>query len=334
MRKLSDILVCPICKSPLTWGKYDVSCKHCGAPFPVIENVPVFVDNPPSEHPPTRLRENYDEYVAKPILATLDRRCVVLDIGSGNMKLDHPNIVRVERAFGPYVDVVADAVSLPFKDDVADLVLCTGLLEHLDDPFKFAMEAFRVCSRGGYIYAETNFVWPYHGYPHHYFNFSVSGVEKVFSQFRRIRSGVPAHGMPSFALAAIIDTYLALMKPQSRIDLKLVRALKRLKELPLGSLTFGKCFDPESAKILAGVVFFYGMKQTERESVIPTSILEAYYAGQNLQKRFCDPYDLLNPDNIWNALRHVVDLERYYADKQIFGKRGKNSGAISDTILV
>jgi uncharacterized protein YbaR (Trm112 family)/ubiquinone/menaquinone biosynthesis C-methylase UbiE len=334
MRRLQDILACPACKGHLKWENHSARCGNCAIAYPVVEGVPVFVSDASRSHVDTRPRENYDEYVARTILKTLDRSCVVLDVGSGNMKLDHPNIVRMEPTHGPNVDVVADAMNLPFKDGAIDFLHSTAVLEHLSDPFQFGKEAFRVCGLGGYTYAETNFVWPYHGYPEHFFNFSVSGVEKIFAEFRKIRSGVPAHGMPSFSLAVIVDSYVSLFKPQTKTDRELVRALKKLQEFFLRDFTFDKRFDYESAKILAGVVFFYGMKQDQEETIVPQPLLEAYSKSPSLRHKHPNPYDLMTPENVWTELRQTVDLSEYYAGKQAFSKRGEDGGPVSDPILI
>ncbi len=333
MRTLADILVCPNCKSSLTWNSPGVSCQGCHEIFPIIDTVPVFVKNPQVSQPPTVQRENYDAYMVKPVLKTLDRSCVVLDIGSGGMGLNHPNIIRLELSPGPYVDVVADATNLPFKDASVDFLFSTAVLEHLPNPFSFADESFRVCSRGGYCYAETNFVWPYHGYPYHFFNFSVTGIERVFGQFRKIQCGVPSNGYPPFTLAIVVDYFLALFRPQNRSDRKLVETLKKILKFPLRTFKLNDRFDYEAAKTLAAVTYFFGIKQSSNEAIIPTPILSNYLVDTELQKHFPDPYDLIAPENIWTLLRDSVGLEEDYARRVLFGKRGENSGAISDPIL-
>jgi SAM-dependent methyltransferase len=333
LKKLVDILGCPKCNSSMEFKVDDILCRKCGNVYGVVDGVPVFVNEDQDAGPANVFRKNYDEYMIRPILRTLDRGCVVLDVGSGNVKLDHPNIVRIESKLGPNVDVVADAMHLPFLEGAADFIFSTALLEHLDDPFRFADECLRVCRPGGYCYAETNFLWPYHAYPDHFFNFSVSGIRRTFRQFREISSGVPAHGYPPFSLAVIIDHFLDAFKPQSNSDAELVEALKRVQRFPLRNFSLNRGFDSYGARLLAGVVFFYGIRQAKAETIIPAPILGKHHEDSELSRRFPDPYNLLADLNVWNALRHTVDLGAYYENKEIFGKHGINSGPISEPIL-
>lgn len=102
---------------------------------------------------------------------------LVLEIGSG----DNPNArsnVLLDRYLGDdnrerggdlVVDrpfVVADAHHLPFKDGAFSYVICSHILEHMDDPQQFASELGRV-GEAGYIQspseiAERLFHWSFH----------------------------------------------------------------------------------------------------------------------------------------------------------------------------
>jgi len=336
MKTLFDILACPCCKRTLTLSNQELSCEQCEKEFPLVDGVPVFTGIAQSMRHETVARANYDDYLVKPILRTLDRSHIVLDVGSGNMKLDHPNIIRVENSLSSFVDVVADAEHLPFKECVADLIFSTALIEHLPDPFAYSSEAQRVSRLGGYCYAETNFLWPWHAHPDHYFNFSVSGIDKVFAGFRKIRSGVPAHGYPPFTLAVVVDQFLKYFAPTTENDQKLVRALRSLQELvphPLQDFEFARGFDYEGAKVLASVVYYFGTNRPNGESIIPAPIVEAVRRDSKLRERYPNPYDLLESTNPWLELRHKVDLAAYYSGRELFGKRGENPGRIEEPIL-
>jgi SAM-dependent methyltransferase len=50
------------------------------------------------------------------------------------------------------VDVIADAVQLPFKNEQFDFVLSSHLIEHLFDPIAGMKEWIRVIKKGGYIF--------------------------------------------------------------------------------------------------------------------------------------------------------------------------------------
>jgi len=62
--------------------------------------------------------------------------------------------------------VVADGLSLPFKDKSFDYAITSHILEHVDDPHRFIGELMRV-ARAGYIetpseLGESIFGWPFH----------------------------------------------------------------------------------------------------------------------------------------------------------------------------
>jgi len=51
--------------------------------------------------------------------------------------------------------LVGDAKSLPFNDNTFDIVLCTEVIEHVENPHKALNELFRVTKKGGYVVLTT-----------------------------------------------------------------------------------------------------------------------------------------------------------------------------------
>src|SRR3989344_4306219 len=61
-----------------------------------------------------------------------------------------PSAISLAKKRLPYGNFqVADAVSLPFKNNFFDLVVCLEVLEHVDDPVKVISEISRVLKKGG-----------------------------------------------------------------------------------------------------------------------------------------------------------------------------------------
>ena len=105
-------------------------------------------------------------------------RDIVLEVGSGNNPNPRSDIL-VDRypfdngqragGFRIVVDrpmVVADGYRLPFKDKTFDYVICSHILEHMEDPKGFLMEVARV-AKAGYIevpsaVSERVFGWNFH----------------------------------------------------------------------------------------------------------------------------------------------------------------------------
>ncbi|HUD19664.1 MAG TPA: methyltransferase domain-containing protein [Patescibacteria group bacterium] len=103
---------------------------------------------------------------------------IVLEIGSGNNPNPRSDILcdrylsdDGERAgeFSIVIDrsmVVADGYHLPFDDKAFDYVICSHILEHMDDPKRFIAEVVRV-AKSGYIevpsaLSERVFGWNFH----------------------------------------------------------------------------------------------------------------------------------------------------------------------------
>jgi SAM-dependent methyltransferase len=123
----------------------------------------------------------------------------------------------------PTVDVLAVNQRLPFQDAVFDAVLSLNVLEHVTDPFACAAELARVLKPGGLLYCCIPFLQPEHGYPHHYFNATRSGLAQLFTdRLDAVRTFVPRSGEPIWTLNWFLSSYLSeLPEPERRRFLKM-----------------------------------------------------------------------------------------------------------------
>jgi SAM-dependent methyltransferase len=84
---------------------------------------------------------------------------------------------------GPAVDDVGSAESLPYPDASFDLVLCTQVLEHLDDPLAAIREMHRVLRPGGVALLSTHGVHVFHPDPpdsgRDYWRWTHAGLERL-----------------------------------------------------------------------------------------------------------------------------------------------------------
>lgn len=112
-------------------------------------------------------------------LSMLTDKTINLSIGGGPIRIDK-NITNLNIGPFPNVDVVGDAHNLPYADESVDFIYSEAVFEHLYDPYKAAKEVFRVLKKDKYAYICTPFMQAYHGYPHHYQNFTITGHQQLF----------------------------------------------------------------------------------------------------------------------------------------------------------
>ncbi len=133
---------------------------------------------------------------------------LVLDCGAGYRNVYYSNVVNLEIVDYSTTDVVGVGEELPFKDNSFDAVISIAVLEHVKDPFLCAKEIARVLKPGGDLYCAVPFMQPFHGYPHHYFNMTKSGVRNLFDNYLDIgRQEVSESNLPINSLCWFINSW-------------------------------------------------------------------------------------------------------------------------------
>jgi SAM-dependent methyltransferase len=112
----------------------------------------------------------------------------VLDVGCG-AKPYYPlfapiasGYVGVDAVPSEWSDLVGPAEALPVEDASFDLVLCTQVLEHADDPAQVVRELRRVTAPGGRVLASTHGVQWYHPSPHDHWRWTHTGLRLLFER--------------------------------------------------------------------------------------------------------------------------------------------------------
>ena len=135
---------------------------------------------------------------------------LVLDAGSGFKSTVYEHVVNLEVVGYPSTDVLGVGEHLPFATGSFDAALSLNVLEHVRDPFRCATELARVVRPGGKLYASAPFLQPYHGYPHHYYNMTASGLENLFdTKFRVEQLTTPESALPIWGLSWFLNSYVA-----------------------------------------------------------------------------------------------------------------------------
>lgn len=120
------------------------------------------------------------------------RAGLLLDIGCGtkpyepltrgrvarHVGVDHPASLHGNRA----VDVASNAYDLPFRDGTFDVVLCSSVLEHLEEPEAALRAAARVLAPGGHAVYATPFIWHIHEEPRDFYRYSRYALEHLFAK--------------------------------------------------------------------------------------------------------------------------------------------------------
>jgi len=111
----------------------------------------------------------------------------ILDVGCG-VKPYYPYFASIAVEYigldvvpSPAADVVGSVEDIPLEAGRFDLVLCTQVLEHCDDPGRAVAELNRVTAPGGRVLASTHGVQVYHPSPHDYWRWTHEGLHRLFS---------------------------------------------------------------------------------------------------------------------------------------------------------
>jgi SAM-dependent methyltransferase len=143
----------------------------------------------------------------------------------------------------PAADLEGSVEALPVEDGSFDLVLCTQVLEHVDDPGRAVRELHRVASPGGRVLASTHGVQVYHPSPADYWRWTHAGLERLFAESADWASvSVTPVGGAATCLAAMSAVYADLLfrrvhlTPLSRASVWTLNSLGGLVDRAVPSL--------------------------------------------------------------------------------------------------
>jgi SAM-dependent methyltransferase len=107
------------------------------------------------------------------------------------------------------VQVFGDATSLPFKNAVFDIVLCSEVMEHVREPEAMLREIRRVLRPGGFLVLTTPFMVPMHEEPHDYFRYTCHGLKYLCTKAElSVKKVIPFAEMNGVALSFFVETQL------------------------------------------------------------------------------------------------------------------------------
>jgi SAM-dependent methyltransferase len=214
-RKLSrmlPLLQCPRCGArDLVSAPARLTCEGCGATYGSSER---HFDFLPDDFRHDFAITDTDNVSENPydgeIVSIINRhhRGWVLDCGAGRRQHYYEHVVNFEVVPYETTDVMGVGERLPFRDEAFDAVFSIAVLEHVRDPLAAAREIQRVLKPGGTLYCQLPFLQPFHGYPHHYFNATQSGLLRLFEDIDVETIDVLDFGQPVAALSWSLQTYV------------------------------------------------------------------------------------------------------------------------------
>ena len=79
-------------------------------------------------------------------------------------------------------DIVSGADEIPLEDGSFEVVICSQVLEHVDDPERVVAELYRLAAPGGRVLASTHGVQVYHPSPQDLWRWTHEGLARLFEQ--------------------------------------------------------------------------------------------------------------------------------------------------------
>jgi len=113
----------------------------------------------------------------------------LLDIGCGNKPyaiflnetIEHVGC-DIAQSSEMKVDLICPATAILSENNSFDTILCTQVLEHVEDTDKILSECYRVLKPGGKIILTCPMYWPLHEEPFDFFRFTKYGLKCVFEK--------------------------------------------------------------------------------------------------------------------------------------------------------
>ena len=221
LARIRPVLQCPACASRDFEDQPEaLRCRGCGTTYPrsaerydfLTPELRAIFNIVPTENVSSN---GYDGEALN--LIHRHRDGLVLDCGAGLRDRYYGNVVNYEIVPYGTTDVLGVGERLPFADASFDAVFSFAVLEHVKDPFACARELLRVLKPGGTLYCQVPFLQPVHGYPHHYYNMTLTGMRNLFGDAIQVQSeGTFLFGQPIFALSWMLNRYVEGLPPHER----------------------------------------------------------------------------------------------------------------------
>lgn len=109
---------------------------------------------------------------------------LIVDVGCGfqpyrQFLQGYQNYVGIDQDGSRKPNIIASVKALPLANSCVDAVLCTEVIEHIEDPGEVVGEIARLLRPGGLLMLTAPMSWSLHYEPFDYFRFTCYGLEKL-----------------------------------------------------------------------------------------------------------------------------------------------------------
>jgi SAM-dependent methyltransferase len=142
-----------------------------------------------------------------------EEKLCILDVGGriqpyrALLKGREQKYVAVDMRHSPLVAVVATAEQIPLRDEQFDLVICTQVLQYLQDPARAVAQMYRLLKPGGHLLLSVPAAYPRDS-EHECWRFLPAGLQALVSSFGRIQ--IAAEGGTIAGLCRTLAVWLAM----------------------------------------------------------------------------------------------------------------------------
>lgn len=170
----------------------------------------------------TYLKKDYEKFLAS---KSDNADIVLVDLGSYNRRFTK-NTINVDIFQEGNTDLIWDITKkLPFKTNSVDFVVCSAVLEHVNEPIKVVKEIQRILRPGGFVWADVPFMQPYHESPSDFQRYTLIGFQYLFRNFDIKNSG--SIDGPGLGLHWLLKEYADVIKWE-KIPLSPYPSLKKM----------------------------------------------------------------------------------------------------------
>ena len=128
--------------------------------------------------------------ILKILSAKIPVNAFIVDYGCGTSPYMHlfqkkaKRFLKIDIGRNKNADIsIKENQSLPLKNNSAEVVLSTQVLEHVNNLPLYLSEASRILKKNGFLLLSTHGIWPYHPSPFDYYRFTSIGLRKEVEKY-------------------------------------------------------------------------------------------------------------------------------------------------------